>query len=186
LLEQIGVPFRVVASGISEARLTGESPEAYVARMAADKADEVWQRVCAAEPAPVLAADTAVVVDQQVFGKPADSAEALDMLARLSGRSHTVLTAVALRWQSDRAGHVSCSEVRFRATTERERIAYCRTEESYDKAGGYAIQGLGGLFVEYLAGSYSAVMGLPLLETASLLKRFELPRWLAGGATTSQ
>jgi septum formation protein len=107
------------------------------------------------------------------------------MLARLSGRSHTVLTAVALRWQSDRAGHVSRSEVRFRATTERERQAYCRTEESYDKAGAYAIQGRGGLFVEYLAGSYSAVMGLPLMETASLLKRFELPPWLAG-ATTSQ
>jgi len=184
LLEQIGVPFRVLASGVSEARRDGEGAEAYVVRMAADKANEVWQRVNASEPAPVLAADTAVVVDDQVFGKPADEAEALDMLTRLSGRSHTVLTAIALRWQSDRDGAVSKSEVRFRATTEFERKAYCRTEESYDKAGAYAIQGFGGVFVEYLAGSYSAVMGLPLWETASLLKRFELPRWLAG-ATTS-
>jgi septum formation protein len=184
LLEQIGVPFRVLASGVGEARRDGEVPEAYVARMAADKADEVWLKVAASEPAPVLAADTAVVVDDEVFGKPADQAEALAMLAHLSGRSHTVLTAVALRWQSDRAGYVSSSEVRFRATTERERQAYCRTEESYDKAGAYAIQGRGGLFVEYLAGSYSAVMGLPLMETASLLKRFDLPPWLAGAATS--
>jgi septum formation protein len=184
LLEQIGVPFRVLAPGVSEARRDGEAPEAYVARMAQDKADEVWQRVEACEPAPVLAADTAVVVDDEVFGKPADEAEALAMLARLSGRSHTVLTAIALRWQSDRVGCVSSSEVRFRATTELERTAYCRTKESYDKAGAYAIQGLGGLFVEYLAGSYSAVMGLPLLETASLLQRFELPPWLAGASTS--
>lgn len=185
LLKQIGVPFQVLASGISEIRRDRETPEAYVARMAGDKADDVWQRVAAREPAPVLAADTAVVVDDEVFGKPADESEALAMLARLSGRSHTVLTAVALRWQSDRDGHLSRSEVRFRATTELERKAYCLTGESYDKAGGYAIQGLGGLFVEYLAGSYSAVMGLPLLETASLLKRFDLPTWLAG-VTTSQ
>lgn len=185
LLAQIGVPFRVLASGIAEVRRSGETPEAYVERTAADKADEVWERVAQDEPAPVLAADTAVVVDDDAFGKPADEAEALAMLARLSGRSHTVVTAVALRWRSERVGRVSCSEVRFRATTEAERRAYCRTEESYDKAGAYAIQGLGGLFVEYLSGSYSAVMGLPLLETASLLKRFELPAWLVGG-TTSQ
>jgi septum formation protein len=183
LLEQIGVPFRVRPSGVSEARLTAERPEAYVARVARDKADRVWRQVESAEPAPVLAADTAVVVDDEVLGKPSDEAEALAMLARLSGRSHTVLTAIALRWQADCDGSVSRSEVRFRATTEAERKRYCRTAESFDKAGAYAIQGLGGLFVEHLSGSYSAVMGLPLLETAGLLQRFELPSWLAGTAT---
>jgi septum formation protein len=179
LLVQIGVPFRVLASGITEARHDSEPAGDYVARIAADKADEVWDRVAFLEPAPVLAADTAVVVDQTVLGKPADEAEALAMLERLSGRTHTVLTAIALRWQSDRAGCVSSSEVRFRATTELERKAYCRTAEFRDKAGAYAIQGLGGLFVAHLSGSYSAVMGLPLLETANLLRRFDLPPWLA-------
>jgi septum formation protein len=183
LLDQIGVPFRVLPSGVIEARHDGEPPTDYVARIAADKADRVWERVAADEPAPVLAADTAVVVDDEVFGKPADEAEALAMLQRLSGRSHIVLTAIALRWQTDSETRVTSSEVRFRATTDAERRAYCRTTEFYDKAGAYAIQGKGGLFVENLAGSYSAVMGLPLSETASLLDRFELPAWLRREST---
>jgi septum formation protein len=183
LLEQIGVPFRVLPASVSEARRGGEHPEVYVARVAADKADQVWEQVQATEPAPVLAADTAVVVDDELFGKPADQAEALRMLERLSGRSHTVLTAVALRWRSDRHALVSQSEVRFRATTAAERRAYCRTGETSDKAGAYAIQGYGGLFVEHLSGSYSAVMGLPLCETAGLLNRFDLPPWLSDSKT---
>lgn len=180
LLDQIGIPYRVLASAVGEARRVGESPEAYVARVAAEKADRVWDRVAAGESAPVLAADTAVVLDGEVFGKPADAAEALAMLERLSGRSHTVLTALALRWQSDRDGLVASSEVRFRPTTEAEREAYCLSGEPFDKAGAYAIQGLGALFVEHLSGSYSAVMGLPLCETATMLGRFGLPPWLAG------
>jgi septum formation protein len=179
LLEQIGVPFHVMVSDVTEARRAGESPEAYVERMASEKAEDVWQRVSVDAPAPVLAADTAVIVDDDVLGKPGTQAEALTMLDRLSGRSHTVLTAVALRWQSGRAGAVTSSEVRFRATTAAERRAYCRSEEPYDKAGAYAIQGLAALFVEGLSGSYSAVMGLPLCETASMLGRFGLPAWLA-------
>ena len=182
LLEQIGVPFRVLASAVSESRLPGERPEAYVERVAAEKADEIWGNVSASEPAPVLAADTAVIVDDAVLGKPRDEADALDMLQRLSGRSHTVLTAVALRWQTGRDQVVSSSEVRFRATTAAERKAYCRSDEPYDKAGAYAIQGLGALFVEQLSGSYSAVMGLPLCETATMLNRFGLPPWLSDGA----
>ncbi|HUF73559.1 MAG TPA: Maf family protein [Gammaproteobacteria bacterium] len=182
LLDQIGVPYRVLAPAVSEARRDGESPEAYVARVAAEKADRVWERIAAGESAPVLAADTAVVVDGEVFGKPADAAEALGMLERLSGRSHTVLTALALRWQSDRDGVVASSEVRFRATTAAERKAYCLSGEPFDKAGAYAIQGLGALFVEHLSGSHSAVMGLPLCETARLLGRYGLPAWLASGA----
>jgi nucleoside triphosphate pyrophosphatase len=181
LLEQIGVAFRVLASSVSEARRVNEPPAAYVARVAGEKADEVWNRVAAGEPAPVLAADTAVVVDDSILGKPADEAEAAEMLARLSARSHTVLTALALRWQSDRDGIVVSSEVRFRATTEAERRAYCRCSEPFDKAGAYAIQGKGAAFVEHLSGSYSAVMGLPLFETAGLLRRFGMPAWLADG-----
>lgn len=182
LLDQIGVPFRQIVSTVDESRLTTEPPAAYVERIAADKADQVWERIAGSEPAPVLAADTAVVVDDEVFGKPENESQALAMLERLSGRSHTVLTAIALRWQADRDCLVSTSEVRFRATTAAERQAYCRSEEPFDKAGAYAIQGLGGLFVEHLSGSYSAVMGLPLYETARMLSRFELPPWLAGGA----
>jgi septum formation protein len=129
----------------------------------------------------VLAADTAVVVDDLVLGKPNDAAQALQMLEALSGRSHVVLTAVAIRAQSASAELLSRSEVRFRATTHAERVAYCATGEPLDKAGAYAIQGRGALFVEHLEGSYSGVVGLPLLETAMLLGRFGLPSWLTAG-----
>jgi len=182
LLEQIGVPFRVLAAEVSEARHGGEAPAVYVGRIAADKADRVWERVAAGEPAPVLAADTAVVVDDEIYGKPGGEAEALAMLGRLSGRSHRVLTAVALRWRETREVFVSVSEVRFRPTTEAERIAYCRSGEPYDKAGAYAIQGQGAVFIEHLDGSYSSVMGLPLAETARLLAPFALPPWLKSRA----
>jgi septum formation protein len=178
LLRQIGVPFRVLVPSVSEARIGDESPATYVDRVAADKAEQIWQRVKTAEPAPVLAADTTVVVDGEMLGKPADEADALAMLRRLSGRSHEVLTAIALRWRELKEALVTVSEVRFRATTEAERVAYCRTGEPYDKAGAYAIQGRGAVFVEHLNGSYSAVMGLPLCATASLLGRFGVPPWL--------
>jgi septum formation protein len=131
----------------------------------------------------VLAADTAVVVDDKVFGKPADSAQALEMLEALSGRSHVVLTAVTLQLDDAAADLLSRSEVRFRATTHDERLAYCATGEPLDKAGAYAIQGRGALFVERLEGSYSGVVGLPLLETAKLLGRFGLPSWLMTNRT---
>lgn len=185
LLEQIGVPYRVAVPEVSETRLSGEAPEVYVERLARGKADHVYERVAAREPAPVLAADTVVLVDDELFGKPADEAAALAMLARLSGRSHCVLTAIAVRWDGGSSEDLVSSEVRFRATTAAERLAYCRTAEPYDKAGGYAIQGLGGVFVERLTGSYSAVMGLPLVETARALARFGLPPWLAAGSAGS-
>ena len=189
LLAQIGVPFRVLCPSIDERRREGESPSAYVERVSAAKADDVWTQVAEAgaagadEVAPVIAADTAVVVDDALFGKPADEAEALEMLAQLSGRSHTVLTSVALRFEAARESRTTASEVRFRPTTAAERLAYCRSGEPYDKAGAYAIQGLGALFVEHLSGSYSAVMGLPLFETSNLLARFGMPPWLAAGTT---
>lgn len=181
LLRQIGVPFRIHAADVPETQRPGEDPAVYVERIAIAKAEAVRDAVRDQSPAPVLAADTTVVIDGEVFGKPADDAAALAMLERLSGRSHAVLTGVALCWDQGRESFVAESEVRFRATTAAERVAYCRTGEPRDKAGAYAIQGLAALFVEHLRGSYSAVMGLPLAETAALLGRFGLPAWLQAG-----
>jgi septum formation protein len=184
LLRQLGVPFRAQPAAITEERLANELPADYVRRTARAKAAVVWgSPAVQAEPRPVLAADTAVVVDDKVFGKPADSAQALEMLEALSGRSHVVLTAVTLQLDGAAADLLSRSEVRFRATTHDERLAYCATGEPLDKAGAYAIQGRGALFVERLEGSYSGVVGLPLLETAKLLGRFGLPSWLMTNRT---
>jgi septum formation protein len=181
LLEQIGVPFRVLVPTVSEEPMGLETAEAYVERVAVAKAGAVWGQVHDSEPAPVLAADTAVVVGTEILGKPASEAAALDMLARLSGRCHRVLTAVSLRWHTLEARRLVASEVRFRTTTHAERVAYCRTREPFDKAGAYAIQGFGAVFVEHLVGSFSAVVGLPLAETASLLEQFGMPAWLKAG-----
>jgi septum formation protein len=181
LLRQIGVPFEVRPADIKEEQAAGEEPEAYVVRLAVAKAEAVWAAV-RANPAPVLAADTAVVLEGAVLGKPRDAAEAFAMLARLSGRTHTVLTAVALRQQAGVETRLCASEVRFRVTTAEERRAYCATGEPFDKAGGYGIQGQAGVFVEELKGSYSGVVGLPLNETATLLKRCELKFWLTARA----
>jgi septum formation protein len=180
LLRQIGVPFEVRAAQIIETQASGEAPDAFVLRLAAEKADAVWRRVPVDERRPVLAADTAVVLDDRVLGKPADEAEAEAMLAVLSGRTHRVLTAVALRCGDTAETSLSTSEVRFRATTAEERAAYCRSGEPLDKAGGYGIQGRAAMFVEHLAGSYSGVVGLPLFETATLLARCGVALW--GGA----
>jgi septum formation protein len=181
LLRQIGVPFRVRPADIKEEQLPGEPPETYVERLAAAKADAVWAAV-RTEQRHVLAADTAVVLDGAVLGKPRDTAEAESMLRRLSGRAHHVLTAVALRHGADRVTLLCASEVRFRTTTEAERLAYCATGEPFDKAGGYGIQGHAAVFVEELRGSYSNVVGLPLFETAALLARAGLEFWLTARA----
>ncbi|HEU4617636.1 MAG TPA: Maf family protein [Gammaproteobacteria bacterium] len=182
LLEQIGVPFEVRAAEIDEERLPGEAPGPYVLRVAAAKAHAVWARLeGAAAETPILAADTAVVLDGALLGKPSSEAEALEMLARLSGREHRVYTGVALRHGDAVETTLTTSDVRFRPTTEAERRAYCASGEPYDKAGGYGIQGKGAVFVDHLCGSYSAVMGLPLRETAALLGRVGLPAWLAAG-----
>ena len=177
LLRQIGVPFEVRPADIPETQAAGESADALVLRLAVAKADAVWRRVPADERRPVLAADTAVVLDERVLGKPGDEAEAEAMLTALSGRTHRVLTAVALRCGDAAETLLSSSEVRFRATTREERAAYCRSGEPLDKAGGYGIQGRAAMFVEYLAGSYSGVVGLPLFETAALLARCGVALW---------
>lgn len=178
LLEQIGVPFEARPAEVSEARRPRERPSAYVTRLAREKADKIWDDVAANRARPVLAADTAVVIDRRVLGKPRDTEEALQMLADLSGRSHSVLTAVVVRHGRRVSSELSTSKVRFRATTEQERLAYCVTGEPLGKAGSYAIQGMGGIFIEHISGSYSSVMGLPVAVTALLLQDFGFPTWL--------
>jgi septum formation protein len=182
LLRQIGVPFEVRPADIKEEQLDAEAPAAYVLRLSAAKAEAVWTAVPEAERRPVLAADTTVVLAGQVLGKPLDAAEAADMLERLSGRTHHVLTAVALRVGGGVETRLSESEVRFRATTAAERVQYCATGEPFDKAGGYGIQGRAAVFVEELRGSYSGVVGLPLFETAELLARHGFRFWLTARA----
>ena len=181
LLRQIGVPFQVKVAAIAEEPHDRELPEAYVVRLAAAKAETIWA-AAVGDARPVLAADTAVVLDGELLGKPATEAEATTMLERLSGRSHRVLTAVALRCAAGLETRLSESEVRFRATTAAERQAYCRTGEPFDKAGGYGIQGHAAVFVEELKGSYSGVVGLPLNETAALLARCGIGFWLTARA----
>jgi nucleoside triphosphate pyrophosphatase len=174
LLAQIGVPHSVKAAHIDESRKPSESAHEYVLRLAKEKAEAIWRD---AANLPVLAADTTVVLDEEIFGKPRDRDDALQMLAALSGRTHDVLTAVALATTEGITTCLSESKVRFRKITEEERLAYWSTGEPRDKAGAYAIQGLGAIFVESLVGSYSGVMGLPLFETAELLRAAKVPCW---------
>ena len=181
LLRQIGVRFQVRPAAIAEEQLPRETPEAYVVRLAAAKAETIWAATTG-DSHPVLGADTAVVLDGAVLGKPEDAAAAAAMLERLSGRAHRVLTAVALRHAGGLETRLSDSEVRFRATTAAERLAYCRTGEPFDKAGGYGIQGHAAVFVAELRGSYSGVVGLPLNETAGLLTRCGIEFWLSARA----
>jgi septum formation protein len=173
LLRQIRVPHRVVIADIDEQRLSSESIDACVVRLARSKALQVQRQLLeTADPdasLPVLGADTVVVIEDVLLGKPRDRADALSMLERLSARSHQVLSAVALASARGVHHRVSCSEVRFRALSSHEREAYWETGEPHGKAGAYAIQGIGAAFIESLTGSYSGVMGLPLFETAQLL-----------------
>jgi septum formation protein len=181
LLQQIGVSFRVVGAGIDEAVRPGEAPVTYVARLAAAKADAGWTRSREPADAPVLAADTAVVLDGKILGKPADREEAEGMLRRLSGRTHEVLTAIALRAAGGLESRISRSEVTFRSIAADEVQDYWETGEPGDKAGAYAIQGRAAVFIADLRGSYSGVMGLPLFEAAELLDRAGVLRWQGRG-----
>lgn len=165
ILDSLGVSYAAGGVDLDEQRADNESAETMVLRLANEKA--AMARLSRSEP--VLAADTAVVVDAAVFGKPQNRAEALDMLARLSGRSHLVMTGVALHSDAGAQTALSVSEVTFREIGPDEARAYWQSGEPCDKAGAYAIQGLGGVFVEGLRGSYSGVVGLPVFETAELL-----------------
>lgn len=168
LIQQIGLVAVVVVADIDETPALAEPPEQYVARMARQKAQAAM--MLTAGDLPVLAADTSVVVDGRILGKPQDERDAVSMLLSLSGRSHQVLTAVALLLRDGSVySCLSASQVRFRTITEAECRRYWATGEPADKAGAYAIQGLAAVFVEHLEGSFSGVMGLPLYETTELL-----------------
>ncbi|KAB2932081.1 MAG: septum formation inhibitor Maf [Candidatus Contendobacter sp.] len=175
LLRQIGVSYRLLRMEVDETPLPDETPYDYVARLALAKARTGCAALGRRQPAPVLGADTAVVVDNAILGKPRDRDEGLAMLALLSGRAHRVLSAVALAIPARDAVEVQESRVRFRALTPAECAAYWDSGEPLGKAGGYAIQGRAAAFITELHGSYSSVMGLPLFETAELLRAFGIP-----------
>ena len=196
LLDQIGVEYTIVDAPIDEIRKAGEPPRRFVERMACEKALAGLAALGDARIAPVLAADTVVVLEDRVLGKPRDEAHAMSMLRALSGRMHRVVSAVAIAGcgaGGDGGGHgtandderrpatetaaadaprvvASVSRVWFREIPYEERRAYCASGEPMDKAGAYAIQGRAAVFVTRLDGSFSGVMGLPLFETASLLR----------------
>lgn len=176
LLHQIGVRHEVRPPDVDESRHAGEAPRDYVLRLARAKATAV---AAARSGLPVLAADTAVAIGDEIFGKPRDEADALRMLAALSGRSHDVLTAVALDCAGGLTTAISASRVTFRSLSPSECRDYWATGEPADKAGAYAIQGLGAVFIAWLEGSPSNVAGLPLFETAALLDAVGVRRWQA-------
>jgi len=175
LLRQIGVDFVQRAVEIDEAPHPSEIAAQTALRLARSKAEAGC--ILAANGHPVLAADTLVSFENDALGKPSDREEGLAMLRRLSGRQHEVYTAVALAYAGEVQAFLSVSHVSFRPLTESEIIAYWNTGEPADKAGGYAIQGLAGTFITRLEGSYSGVMGLPLFETAELLRHAGVPIW---------
>ena len=181
LLRQISVEFELlllrdrapVGPEISEAVLPDEAPLDYVLRVAGDKASfaqktMLWRRL---PMRPVLAADTTVVVDGRILGKPANALEATAMLTALSGRTHQVHTSMTVRNHDDVWQATQSSEVVFTELTPAQIAAYCATTEPYDKAGGYAVQGMAAVFIKEIRGSYSGIMGLPLFETAQLLQQ---------------
>lgn len=170
LLAQIGVRYRLLNVQVSEVQQDNESPRDYVQRVALDKARAGRVMLDPSENRPVLGADTAVVIDGEVLGKPRDHDDALAMLLRLSGREHEVLSGVALI-DSEERSCVHTSRVSFRELAPAECERYWQTGECEDKAGAYAIQGYAAAFICELQGSYSGVMGLPLFETAQLLQQ---------------
>lgn len=181
LLRQIGVEFELLllrdqgprGPEVSEAVQEGEAPADYVARVAMEKgvfAKGVMERR-KLPVRPVLSADTSVVLNGRIFGKPAEPKEAADMLRALSGKTHQVMTAISLHRNDESWQIMHVSEVTFAQLDEQIIKAYCATQEPYDKAGGYGIQGAAAVFIERIAGSYSGIMGLPLFETGQLLER---------------
>jgi septum formation protein len=185
LLKQIGINFEMLllredphrGVDIDETPLSVEQPEDYVQRICKEKVIAGWGslRYRSLPPFPVLSADTTVTLDGKIFGKPENSKQAAAMLRQLSGREHRVLSAVAVAMNEQIEVALSVSTVRFTTLSDERIHRYLLTREYMDKAGGYAIQGQAGAFVEHLSGSYSGVMGLPLFETVQLLQRFDCP-----------
>ncbi|NIR61293.1 MAG: septum formation inhibitor Maf [Gammaproteobacteria bacterium] len=172
LLEQIGVAHRIHPVSVDERLRPDEAKEVYVLRVALAKARAGWSAAGVELDRPVLSADTVVAAEGEVLGKPADRAQGLAMLARLSGRAHRVLTAVALVHGGRHATRLSASTVHMRRIAPAERERYWASGEPADKAGAYAVQGKAAVFVTHIEGSYSGIMGLPLFETAELLTAF--------------
>lgn len=172
LLTQIGIRFEIISVNVPELLMAGESPIEFVQRLALAKARAGWQS--SNMSLPVLGADTIVVLDDEIMGKPVSDDDAEIMLQMLSQRTHTVMTAIAIVKDTQEAIKLSSSEVSFRLITGAECKAYVATGEPLDKAGGYAIQGQAAVFIEQLQGSYSGVMGLPLFETAELFREFAI------------
>ncbi|MBV8046007.1 MAG: septum formation inhibitor Maf [Paludibacterium sp.] len=174
LLTQLGLHFERIHADIDESVLPGEAARAYAERLARAKADAGWAVVerSGLPQRALLAADTTVVQDGEIFGKPADAADARRMLLAFSGRTHQVITAVAVRRGDQVALTTSVTDVTFRALGEDDIQRYLDSGEAADKAGAYGIQGLAAVFVEHIAGSFTGVVGLPLFETAALLSQF--------------
>jgi septum formation protein len=172
LLQQIGVQFTVLPSDIDESVRADESPPDYVLRLAKTKAEACMTLLAQEnrEIRPVLAADTTVAVDASILGKPRDVHEARDMLKMMSGRRHEVLTALAIATPEGIKALLSTTQVEMAVLAADEIEAYIATGEPFDKAGAYGIQGLASTFIKHIEGSYSGVMGLPIYETAQLLK----------------
>ena len=187
LLKQIGVPFELIllredlrrGVDIDEMPLADESPGVYVLRIARTKVEMAVRQIAyrALPQKPVLAADTTVVFDGQIVGKPDDAEHAARILRALAGREHQVLTAVAVALREQVETQISVSSVWLRELSEADIRRYCATGEPLDKAGAYAIQGRAGAFVTRISGSYSGIMGLPLMETTELLQKFNIPVW---------
>ena len=181
LLRQIGVEFELLAlrndpvrgADVSEEVHPGEAPMDYVARVAREQGAFAWNIVLSRRQPmrPVLSADTTVTIDGEILGKPANTKEAVAMLERLSGRTHEVLTSVAVHGMNIAEQITQVSAVRFAKLTPEQIRAYCASPEPYDKAGGYGIQGAAAVFIEHIEGSHSGIMGLPLFETANLLRK---------------
>jgi septum formation protein len=182
LLDQIGVRWAAAPADVDETSRPGEPAAEYVSRLALAKARAARARTAAAAAVPVLAADTAVVINGQLLGKPASELECRRMLGSLAGAVHVVFTAVAVISPRGESVALSRSEVAFRDITAEEMGAYWSTGEPADKAGGYGIQGMGAIFIRELRGSYSGVMGLPLFETAALLREHGVPLLTTRGA----
>jgi len=177
LLAQLGYEFECIAADIDESVLAGESPGDYVARLSREKAAAIADTMpkTIADNSLVLGSDTAVVVDNEILGKPIDFADCQRMLSMLSGRSHQVITGVAVAHGQEVRSELVVTEVSFKPLSEQEIACYWQTGEPQDKAGAYGIQGIGGQFVTGIRGSYSAVVGLPLYETAQILLACGMP-----------
>ena len=183
LLEQVAIPFqRLPAPGIDETPAPAERATDYVQRMASEKAQAGWLSLSpqAQASAAVLGADTSVVIDGEILGKPASEADARAMLRALSAREHRVLSAVSLVWEGQSQGRLSETVVRFASLSDALVDSYVATGEAADKAGAYGIQGQGAVLIEQITGSYSGVVGLPLRETVELLGQANVSCWITG------